>query len=349
MCARILSAQSQSCVSAPGVHAGLPEHARPQYPATETAVRRGRIVTRSTDESPLERELTFPLEGLLEREDALGEVAREVRRHLERQDWRGAAVALRRAEKGVGKAAEAYTALAWLWLLLGQPRQAEKLFRRSLDLDPNDAAAHHGLARVALARRDARGAEEHLRRATALQPRHPLYWADLGTLYFNQGRFAEAEEALKRAVALAPDDAQSHALLGYIAYLRGDLGAARQAFEAACTHEPENPGHYNNLGFLHLLEGNLDAAREAFARAIELRPRFIRGLYNRALVYWLDGDRDQAIELYARARELDTDGDDLREHLADLDELWETGALAGTYRDRLQELRSRFREIGHQR
>jgi tetratricopeptide (TPR) repeat protein len=87
--------------------------------------------------------------------------------------------------------------------------EAEAEFRATLALDPDDAYAHLGLARVALARSDRASAEAALRSATAANPALLDAHRDLGRLLDRQGRAADALEAYHRALALSLRGARS--------------------------------------------------------------------------------------------------------------------------------------------
>ncbi len=274
-----------------------------------------------------------------------GRLIHEVRARMQDHDVKGAMRALKQASKRAPKTAEAHTTVGWLWLHFNKPRDAIGAFRKALRYDDAYAPAHHGLGRALQEIGFYPLAEKHLRRALELQPNFPLYEADLGTFYFNTGRIEEAETHLRRALELAEDDAQSHALLGYIAYLRDRVDEAIEHFEAAIRYQPEGPSHYNNLGFLYLLKGRIEDAKAMFEKALALRPRYIRATYNRALIAWLEGDDERAAELYAQAREREGGGEELEEHILDVEEVLRLAPLDARYRSRLQDLLNRLRKV----
>ena len=273
-----------------------------------------------------------------------GRLIHEVRARIQAQDVKGAMRVLKQASRKAPKTAEAHTTIGWLWLHFNKPREAIGAFRKAIRYDEQYAPAHHGLGRALQEVGLYPLAEKHLRRALELHPDFPLYEADLGTFYFNTGRIEEAEEHLRRAVALAEDDAQSHALLGYIAYFHDRLDEAIAHFETAIRYQPEGASHYNNLGFLYLLKGRLEDARAMFDKALALRPRYIRATYNRALMAWLEGEEEVAADLYAQARERDGSGQELDEHIMDVEDALELAPLDDERRARLQDLLERLQK-----
>ncbi len=273
-----------------------------------------------------------------------GRLIHQVRARMQEHDVKGAIRTLKQASRRAPKTAEAHTTVGWLWLYFNKPREAIGAFQKALRYDRSYAPAHHGLGRALQEIGLYPPAEEHLRQALELQPDFPLYEADLGTFYFNTGRIKEAEVHLRRALELAEDDAQSHALLGYIAYLRDRLDEAIGHFEAAIRYQPEGPSHYNNLGFLYLLKGRVEDAKAMFEKALALRPRYIRATYNRALIAWLEEDDETAAELYAQAREREGSGEELEEHILDVEEVLRLAPLDADKRSRLEDLVARLRK-----
>ncbi|HEX3123333.1 MAG TPA: hypothetical protein VHQ21_08535 [Rhodanobacteraceae bacterium] len=126
-------------------------------------------------------------------------------------------------------------------------RQAASMFRRAIELDPEYAAAHAGLADV-LAQR--------------------LLW-----------RFARAEEvmpeatrAAHRALDLAPDLAEAHVALGHVRSLTGDNEGATRAFERALALNPELFEAYLHYARHSQSQGQYQRAAELFRAAYDLRP-----------------------------------------------------------------------------
>jgi tetratricopeptide (TPR) repeat protein len=109
----------------------------------------------------------------------------------------------------LNKLGEAYGRLK-LWL------EAEKSYERSLEIDPENAEAHFGLARIFLARRKNRAAAEVALAALALRYHNPQGHFLLGTALHRLGRLSEAVSALKMAIAQHPLFPDAHQRLARI-------------------------------------------------------------------------------------------------------------------------------------
>lgn len=85
---------------------------------------------------------------------------------------------------------------------MGEPDKAEGMFQHVLAIDPKDARAHLGMARVLLARQNFDQCLDHLRQSAALNPRVALTHRLMAEAYFRLGRKEEAEAERKRAAEL---------------------------------------------------------------------------------------------------------------------------------------------------
>jgi Tfp pilus assembly protein PilF/TolB-like protein len=102
----------------------------------------------------------------------------------------------------------------------GVTSEAERQFREAIILDPTNAGAHAGLARVLEANQDPAGARNEARAALRLQPLPDAYLV-LARLDLADSNPAAAEQNLDHALALDPANAAA-------ASLKHDLAAARQ-------------------------------------------------------------------------------------------------------------------------
>jgi hypothetical protein len=106
---------------------------------------------------------------------------------------------LRQAEAG-GDVFDLMTA-ATLWTAAQRWSDAERVFRRILDIEPPAAGAQIGLAMALKARRDFLGAEEVLGLAADQDPGRPAVWLQFADLYARTGRSLEAGRAADAAAA----------------------------------------------------------------------------------------------------------------------------------------------------
>ncbi len=100
--------------------------------------------------------------------------------------------------------------------------QAQGLYERLLELDPQHAAAAINLGTIYYNQRNFQRAEELYRSATVMDPEYALAFFDLGNVLDEMQRLQEAITAYQRAVQLVPQYADAHYNLA-LAYERQNL------------------------------------------------------------------------------------------------------------------------------
>ncbi len=190
------------------------------------------------------------------------------------------------AEKAYRKALEVDPDFATAWNGLGtllknhlkRYDEAEKAYRKAIEADPDDAYAWNGLGNLLknhLKRYDE--AEKAFRKAIEADPDYANAWNNLGLLLKNHlKRYDEAEKAYKKAIEADPDFAFGWFNLGNL--LKNQLkryDEAEKAYRKAIEAGPDYATAWNNLG--NLLAGHLkryDEAEKAYRKAIEADPDF---------------------------------------------------------------------------
>lgn len=118
---------------------------------------------------------------------------------------------------------------------LGQTQEARRLYRRALDLKPDEPSILSNLGMSFVLEGDLKTAETHLRKANAIGGDSRVR-QNLALVVGLQGRFQEAEQIASQE--LAPDQAQAN-----VAYLRSML--AQQNALAQLRDEDKDAGNTN--------------------------------------------------------------------------------------------------------
>jgi Flp pilus assembly protein TadD len=163
-------------------------------------------------------------------------------------------------------------------------------FERARQLDPTDAAAYEGLARIwrdwgfpNLGLGDAS-------RAVYYAPSSATAQNTLGTVLTAMGRGADARRAYERALALDPRAAYVLNNLCYLSFLEGEIAAAVTECRAALDVDPGLAPARNNLALAYAADQRDDLAQREFLAASSVAA----GWYNIGIV-------DLAEKRYARA------------------------------------------------
>ena len=129
--------------------------------------------------------------------------------------------------------------------------RAEKSFARALEIDPQFAQAHAGLADVLTVR---------------------VWYAELGGSFIHKDELKTASSEVRLALELDPSLAEAHATMGVIAYLDYRWADSEQQFQQAFRLNPNYAVAYHWHAHLLAGQGRLDAALAALERSIALDP-----------------------------------------------------------------------------
>ncbi|MFH1044951.1 MAG: tetratricopeptide repeat protein [Pseudomonadota bacterium] len=130
---------------------------------------------------------------------------------------------------------------------------ADKLYRRALEIDAANVDAHYLL----------------------------------GALLGKRGHLQEAAAHLQRAVAAKPDFADAHAALANVYWLQENRQAAAVGYQEAIRLDPRNAPAHSNLGLIFRSLGKHEAALQHFLRTHELAPDFPGTLKN-LILEWVE-------------------------------------------------------------
>ncbi|MEE8171042.1 MAG: tetratricopeptide repeat protein, partial [Phycisphaerae bacterium] len=164
----------------------------------------------------------------------------------------------------------------------GRPVDAEKCFRRLLELHPDNA------------------------RATR----------ELGDALCGQTRFNEALEVYKQARVLSPEDARPAAAIASLLSMRGDYDEAAKVFRDALELDPTNVAA--NLGMASLLSSQqkFDDAFSHFEQAYRRGSQIPEIVFKWGMALWLSGQREPAVEKLREAVARNPDNAQSRQALA---------------------------------
>jgi TolB-like protein/Tfp pilus assembly protein PilF len=182
----------------------------------------------------------------------------------------------------------------WHWA------EAEAEFKWALDLKPNDADAHLGLANWLLCQGRTEEALVWSRRARELDPLGVTGLSN-GWILFNARRYDEAIGELRSVLAVHPDYAAAYWFLGYALIAKGQSEEAISVLEKTVSLMDRSPG---SLEFLATAYAHAGRRREALRLINELKQRRKTSYVSAdALVdpYLALGDYDEAFVWLERA------------------------------------------------
>jgi tetratricopeptide (TPR) repeat protein len=148
----------------------------------------------------------------------------------------------------------------------------EPIVRKGLAINDKSVVHHNWMGLVHEWKRELPQAEKEFKRAMELDPDYAATMANLGALYGRNGRLREAVEVLTRAVRKDPENVESWVNLGAA---QGRLGRSREAIEALETARRKGVRTttlFNALGLAYLQDRRRDKAIEYFRESLAIDP-----------------------------------------------------------------------------
>jgi DNA-binding winged helix-turn-helix (wHTH) protein/TolB-like protein/Tfp pilus assembly protein PilF len=206
------------------------------------------------------------------------------------------------AKKGLeidGRLAEAYTVLAGVnqhyylnW------SEAERLFRRAIDLDPGDSTARHNFATHLAARGMFDQAFAEIGRAREIDPVSLILSHEVGLFHYCSRRYESAIEQFRKTLELQPDFGITHELLAQTYELKGDY---REALAEAQEVVRLDSHRTDMLAQVYARSGQKAEAYKVLEQLRKKEKSRYVSPSNVALVYANLGDNGQAFAYLERA------------------------------------------------
>jgi predicted O-linked N-acetylglucosamine transferase (SPINDLY family) len=223
----------------------------------------------------------------------------------------------------------------------GELDQAETLYLKALEKDPEHAEALHLLGLIAYQQDRFQSAIELIRRALPELDDLPEAHLNLGNALREVGRMAEAVSCYRRAIELDPDYGMAHSNLARalndqgqfeaglessrhaVALIPDFLGAqvnraaalmglerfqeAEVPLRRAVELAPDKPEAHRDFGEVLAKLGRLDEAVASYRRALDLNPAYAQAHCNLGHALKTQGKLSDAIACFERAVALDPD------------------------------------------
>lgn len=189
--------------------------------------------------------------------------------------------------------------------LQGNYKEAGRLYRRLLHLDPRSVEAASRLIRIATAEGKYEEAHAHWEAVMGWDDRQADAHTALGLLLLRQKRFQEARTAFERALNINPYQPEALANLGHLMDKYEQGKEAERLFRMAIDIRPGYRDAHLYLGALLVDSGRASAAAKEFAAVTAVQDgRTPELLYQLSAIYVRAGDRRRAFECLRRAHEL---------------------------------------------
>ena len=180
--------------------------------------------------------------------------------------------------------------------------QAIELYREAVQLEPENATLHYGLARSYDLAGQISAAEQHFQRAAHIS-RSWYFINALAVFYYQHQLLNKAEASYRELAGLAPNNATVLQTLGAIQFSRNDFKSALLTFQQAVAID-NNAVNQANIGTVLFYQQQYPEASQHFALAVELKPDNYQLWGNLADSYRWAGQPVKAQQSYHQAIKL---------------------------------------------
>ncbi len=198
--------------------------------------------------------------------------------------------------------AEAHTSLAavlddyyWEWA------EAEKHFKRAIELNPNYPIARNWYSQHLSKMGMLDEAVEEARRAQALDPLSSSADSHVGLALFRARRFDEAAAELQKALEFNPQAVDAHMFLGFVYVQQRRHDEAIAEFKDVVDITDRSPSMLGLLGYAYASAGKSDEARAILKEFDSDSGKRPVSQIEMAMIYIALGERDLAFEWLEKA------------------------------------------------
>ncbi|MBI4861514.1 MAG: tetratricopeptide repeat protein [Candidatus Riflebacteria bacterium] len=181
---------------------------------------------------------------------------------------------------------------------------AESLYRRAIELQPDQPQARTGLATLLSETGRKEDAQSELERVLAVDPNNAKAISSLEKLVRTTSGVPldlKSEAGLKEQLARRPGSASLHHALANLYFGQGSYALAFEQIREVTRLEPDNFVGWLKLGKLLEMNGQNTEALEVFQRVLGLRPGQPIALLELALLAGKTGDNEKALRLLDQA------------------------------------------------
>jgi len=152
----------------------------------------------------------------------------------------------------------------------GEYLEAEKIFMRATEIDPNHSGAKLKLAFVYLKQRRLRNAYELSLSVAKAEPKNSNAFAILGATLLSAGRFKEARAVFFSAIRLNKREALAWAGYGMLDFYENRISDSISNLSEAVFHDSDEPDYYFSLAQVSARAERYKEAADAYNRFLVL-------------------------------------------------------------------------------
>ncbi len=184
---------------------------------------------------------------------------------------------------------------------IGKLKEAELLYRKAIEINPNFAEVHYNLGIIFKYLGKLKEAELSYHKAIEIKPDFAEAHSNLGNILEDLGKLQEAELYTRKAIVINPYFAEAHSKLGNILKDLAKLKEAELSYRKAIEINPNFAEAHSNLGIILKDLAKLKEAEISTRKAIELKPNFAEAHSNLGIILQDVGKLKESFDSYLKA------------------------------------------------
>ena len=218
----------------------------------------------------------------------------------------------------------------------GRLPQAEHIYQKILQADPNQPVALQLLGVIASQVGKSGIAVDLITKALAINPDYAEAHNNLGVAFKNLGKLDEAMACCHKALAITPDFAEAHYNLGSVLKDLGRLEEAVASYRKAVVARPNYVEAHCDLGAALLVLRRPEEAVASYRKALAVRPDFAEAHNDLGNVLKDLGRPEEAVASYHKALDIKPDFAEAHSNLGNaFKELGRMDEAVASYHDAL--------------
>jgi tetratricopeptide (TPR) repeat protein len=201
---------------------------------------------------------------------------------------------------------------------IGRMDQAMESFVRAAEIKPDYALAYDRMGQILFHKKDYKGAIREYDKALELNAGLAEIYNDMGNVFFEKNDFDKAKEYYTRAVEFNDQIYEAFFNQCVILEQKGSPQKAIKCYENCMEKFKYRPESMNNTGSLLFSLGRFEEAEKYFLKAIEIDNSFINAHYNLIELYKKTDKPEKALDQYQIVAEYNPDNLEIRHEICAL-------------------------------
>ena len=135
-------------------------------------------------------------------------------------------------------------------------KEAQNLYNKILEIDPNHSQALNCIAVIFINLKDYQKAKDCFEKAIKISPNYTDAHYNLGNMFKELGENQKAKDCFEKAIKINPNYVKAHNNLGIIFFELGENQKAKDCYEKVITINPNYIDAHSNLGLVYGTIGN---------------------------------------------------------------------------------------------